>query len=121
MSLGASEDWRTVLKAITGETELSTKGILEYFDPLEKFLRQETVKVARNNEDMDKNAPIVVGIIIIVLILLIIVVYCVKKKHLLNRTLSMCGLTKNGSLDIVTNEMTQRKSNEADGVSEEKV
>ncbi|CAH2040644.1 unnamed protein product, partial [Iphiclides podalirius] len=121
MSMGASEDWRSVLQAITGERELSTRGILEYFAPLEELLRKETAKLSRLDEDMDKSAPIIVGVIIIVLIILMIITYCVKKKDLINRLLSVCGLSKNGSLDIVSNEMTQRKSNEADGTSEGKV
>ncbi|CAK1579465.1 unnamed protein product [Parnassius mnemosyne] len=121
MALGASEGWRSVLYTMTGESELSTKGILEYFAPLEKFLRDENVRLARINEDMDKSAPIIVGIIMIVLILLMIILYCVKKRNVCNRFLSLCGLAKNGSLDIATNEMTQSKSSEVVGVNEEKV
>ncbi|KAJ8719075.1 hypothetical protein PYW07_016631 [Mythimna separata] len=122
MALGASEDWRTVLKAITGETELSTEGILQYFSELQKYLEVENVKLAIINEgDMDQSAPIIVGVIVVLLTILIIVLYCVKKHDVGNKVFSACGLSKNGSLDIVTNEIPQGKNNEVDGISEDKV
>lgn len=121
MSLGASEDWRTVLETITGESELSTRGILEYFAPLRDFLQTETDKLKIAEQDMDISVPIVVGIIVIILTLLMFVLYCVKKRNAVSRVLSLCGLSKNGSLDIVTHEVPQGKSNEMSGVSEDKV
>ncbi|XP_045523797.1 angiotensin-converting enzyme-like isoform X2 [Pieris brassicae] len=121
MSLGASEDWRSVLEAMTGETELSTEGILEYFAPLQSFLTNETLKFERANEDLDKSAPIIVGIIVIVLTGLMLLLYCIKKRDKLRKLLSICGLSKNGSLDIVTNELSNNKSNEVHGISEDKV
>lgn len=121
MALGASEDWRHVLQTITGETELSTEGILQYFSELEKFLKMENAKLAIINEgDLDKSAPI--GAIVIILTVFIIVLYCVKKYDAGSGVLSVCGLSKNGSLDIVTNELPpQNKTIEVDGVSEDKV
>ncbi|KAH9639370.1 hypothetical protein HF086_002059 [Spodoptera exigua] len=121
MALGASEDWRTVLQAITGETELSTEGILQYFAALQKFLKEENVKLAALNGDMDQSAPIIVGAIVVLLTILIIVLYCVKKHDFGSKVFSTCGLSKNGSLDIVTNELPQGKTNEVDGISEDKV
>lgn len=121
MSLGASEDWRTVLEAMTGERELSTEGILEYFSPLQTFLIDETAKLEMVNEDLDKSAPIVVGIIVIVLTCLMLLMYCIKKRDEVRKIFSLCGLSKNGSLDIVTNELSQVKSNEIHGISEDKV
>ncbi|CAB3250818.1 unnamed protein product [Arctia plantaginis] len=122
MSLGASEDWRTVLFTITGERELSTKGILQYFSELQKFLIEENAKLALISEaDMDQSAPIIVGAIVVLLTIIIIVLYCVKKHDVGSKVLSACGLSKNGSLDIVTNELPQSKTHEADGISEDKV
>ncbi|XP_068623977.1 angiotensin-converting enzyme-like isoform X2 [Battus philenor] len=121
MSLGASEDWRTVLQAITGETELSTKGILEYFAPLQQFLHHENSKYRNIRENMDNSPPIIIGTVISFVILTLLITYCVKKKDLYKRFLSLCGLTKNGSLDIVTNEMTQNKSKDEDGIHEDNV
>ncbi|XP_073952268.1 angiotensin-converting enzyme-like [Choristoneura fumiferana] len=123
MSLGASEDWRTVLQTMTGETELSTKGILEYFSALQDFLREENVKLAKIDDgDMDQSAPIIVGAIVLCLTILIIVMYCLKKHGGSGNTVfSICGLSKNGSLDIVTNEVPQGKTNEIDGIVEDKV
>ncbi|XP_013173794.1 PREDICTED: angiotensin-converting enzyme-like [Papilio xuthus] len=118
MSLGAGVDWRTVLQAITGETDLSSAGLLEYFAPLSQYLRKENEKMANLTEDMDKNPPIIIGAIIIFVILTMIIAYCVKKKDAYRKVLSWFGLTKNGSLDIVTNEMTQTKSKEDEGVNE---
>lgn len=70
--------------------------------------------------DMDKSAPIIVGAIVIFLIVLIILLYCVKKQET-RKMFSVCGLSKNGSLDIVTNETPQKKINDSEGVSEDKV
>ncbi|XP_045449170.1 angiotensin-converting enzyme-like [Melitaea cinxia] len=121
MSLGASEDWQTVLHTMTGETELSTKGILEYFSPLNDFLKQENAKLLAD-EDMDKSAPIVVGIIVVILTVLMFIVYCVKKKDAISRLLSFCGFSKNGSLDIATNDLSQCKTNDSSvGVNEAKL
>ncbi|XP_023933964.2 angiotensin-converting enzyme isoform X2 [Bicyclus anynana] len=121
MSLGASEDWRTVLHTMTGETELSTKGILEYFAALKDFLKEETARLERNHEEMDTSAPIIIGIVVIVLVILMFILYCVKKRDSALKLLSYCGLSKNGSLDIVTSELSHRKSNDVVGVSEDKV
>lgn len=121
MSLGASEDWATVLEAITGETELSTKGILEYFATLSDFLKEENAKLASEEEDMDQSAPIIVGSVVVLLTILIIILYCVKKHDIGSKMFSVCGLSKNGSLDIVTNEVPQGKANEIDGICEDKV
>lgn len=121
MSLGASKDWRTVLQTMTGETELSTKGILSYFSPLQDFLQTETIRLASIDSDMDKSAPMIVGAIALFLFLLIVVLYCVKKRDRARKMFSVCGLSKNGSLDIVTNEMPQKKIIVIEGVSEDKV
>ncbi|CAH2981850.1 unnamed protein product [Chilo suppressalis] len=122
MSLGASENWRAVLQVMTGETDLDTAGILDYFSTLEEFLRSENSKVIKAEvEDMDQSAPTIVGAIVVLLILLIIILYFVKKYSLFRKLLSVCGLSKNGSLDIVTNELPQGKRSEVEGVSEDKV
>ncbi|XP_075976218.1 angiotensin-converting enzyme-like [Anticarsia gemmatalis] len=122
MALGASEDWRTVLYTITGERDLSTDGILQYFAELQKFLKEENIKLAMMGEgDMDSTAPIIVGAIVVLLTIVIIVLYCVKKHDVGSKVLSVCGLSKNGSLDIVTNELPQGKNNDVDGISEDKV
>ncbi|XP_048000270.1 angiotensin-converting enzyme-like isoform X2 [Leguminivora glycinivorella] len=122
MSLGASQDWRTVLKAMTGETELSTKGFLEFFSTLQDFLKEENIKLAKvtEDDDMDQSAPIIVGVVVLCLTLFIVLMYCIKK-HSGTNVLSMCGLSKNGSLDIVTNETPQGKTNEIEGIVEDKV
>ncbi|KAL0832181.1 hypothetical protein ABMA28_001636 [Loxostege sticticalis] len=122
MSLGASEDWRKVLQVMTGETELSSAGILEYFAALQNFLKDENAKLIKAEvDDMDQSAPIIVGAIVVVLTIFIIAIYCVRKHNVGGRVLSVCGLSKNGSLDIVTNETPQGKTNDVEGISEEKV
>ncbi|XP_028172733.1 angiotensin-converting enzyme-like isoform X1 [Ostrinia furnacalis] len=122
MSLGASEDWRTVLKVMTGDTELSSAGILEYFSALRDFLKEENKNLLLAEvEDMDQSAPIIVGAVVVILTIIIIVIYCVRKHNVGGKVLSVCGLSKNGSLDIVTNETPQGKCNEVEGISEEKV
>ncbi|KAJ0177868.1 hypothetical protein K1T71_006741 [Dendrolimus kikuchii] len=122
MALGASEDWRTVLYKMTGQSELSTKGILEYFSPLQDFLKEENARHALiTDDDMDKSAPIVVGSIVVILTLLIIILYCAKKYDLGRKMCAACGLSRNGSLDIVTNEMPNPKPSENEGIREDKV
>ncbi|KOB77418.1 Angiotensin-converting enzyme, partial [Operophtera brumata] len=121
MSLGASKDWRTVLETMTGETELSTQGILDYFAPLQDFLRTETARLESVDTDLDKSAPMIVGAVACFLFVLIIVLYCVKKRDSARKMFSSCGLSNNGSLDIVTNDMPQKKSTEVERVSEDKV
>ncbi|XP_072950039.1 angiotensin-converting enzyme-like [Epargyreus clarus] len=122
MALGASEDWRSVLHTMTGENELSTRGILEYFAALKDFLSSENAKLEKRiDEDMDKSAPIIVGVIVVILTFLMLLLYCVRKRNVANRVLAVCGLRQNGSLDIVTNEMSQGKTNETIGVREDKV
>ncbi|XP_032515650.2 angiotensin-converting enzyme-like isoform X1 [Danaus plexippus] len=109
MSLGASKDWSIVLKTMTGETELSTSGILDYFMPLKEFLNEEIKKLERRNHEVDSNAPFVVGIIVVILIIFMFVLYCFKKRDKVRQLLSLCGLSKNGSLDIATQEIPRRK------------
>lgn len=122
MSLGASEDWRIVLQAITGETELSTKGILAYFTTLKDYLKEENIRLAKLSiDDMDQSAPMIVGAIVVLLSIFIVVLYFVKKHDVGSRMFSACGLSKNGSLDIVTIEVPQGKANEIEGISEDKV
>ena len=38
-SLGATKDWRTVMKEKTGE-DIGSRAILEYFKPVEDHLRK---------------------------------------------------------------------------------
>lgn len=40
MALGASVHWSEALEQLTGETELNATALLEYFEPLHRFLRE---------------------------------------------------------------------------------
>uniref|UniRef100_A0A182R0V2 Angiotensin-converting enzyme n=1 Tax=Anopheles farauti TaxID=69004 RepID=A0A182R0V2_9DIPT len=44
LSLGRSVHWSQALEAMTGETELRTDALLEYYKPLYEFLKQENAK-----------------------------------------------------------------------------
>lgn len=47
LSLGASKHWSETLKILTnGETKLSADAILEYFEPLDRFLLHENYKTS---------------------------------------------------------------------------
>lgn len=48
--MGASQHWTQVLKAITGETEMSANALLEYFKPLSDFLIEENQRLAKEDE-----------------------------------------------------------------------
>lgn len=41
LSLGLSKHWSEALKAMTGETEISGKALIEYFKPLYEYLKKE--------------------------------------------------------------------------------
>lgn len=122
MSLGASENWRSILEAMTEETEISTVGILEYFAPLTEFMKEENSKMSKSEIDsVDANAPILFSFLGILLLVVFVVLFCSKKHDMSRKLLSFCGLSKNGSLDIVTNEMPTRRPHDIDGVVEDKV
>lgn len=44
LSLGRSVHWSEALKAMTGETELRSDALLEYYKPLYEFLKEENAK-----------------------------------------------------------------------------
>ena len=44
LSLGASRPWRDAMEKMTGQREMSTGAIREYFQPLESWLTQENKK-----------------------------------------------------------------------------
>lgn len=46
LRLGATRDWRTVMKEATGE-EISPRAMLEYFQPLREFLEKENAATAQ--------------------------------------------------------------------------
>lgn len=50
LELGYSQHWKVALKALTDEDDISAAAILEYFDPLLKFLEKQN----KMNDDMDK-------------------------------------------------------------------
>lgn len=41
LELGLSEHWMVALKELTGETEINAKALLEYFAPLQTFLKKQ--------------------------------------------------------------------------------
>lgn len=66
LSLGSSVHWSRALELMTGgETELSAEPILEYFEPLYKYLKEENVKWTRaTNEEISNKIPIIVGSVV---------------------------------------------------------
>lgn len=42
--MGASKHWKDALEAITGERDLKADAILEYFEPLYEFLKDQNRK-----------------------------------------------------------------------------
>lgn len=50
LKLGGSKHWREALKAITGESEMTADALLEYFEPLHKFLATENLRLAKEDE-----------------------------------------------------------------------
>lgn len=50
MKLGRSKHWSESLKAITGESELSATALLDYFAPLQSFLREENARLKQEDQ-----------------------------------------------------------------------
>lgn len=44
LELGASKHWSYALNVLTNQTKVSADALLEYFSPLEKWLRKENAK-----------------------------------------------------------------------------
>ncbi|KAL1452883.1 hypothetical protein WDU94_007069 [Cyamophila willieti] len=44
LSLGASKPWPEALEVITGQKNLDASAILQYFEPLYKWLKEENKK-----------------------------------------------------------------------------
>ncbi|XP_023320479.1 angiotensin-converting enzyme 2 [Eurytemora carolleeae] len=44
LNLGASVPWPKALKKLTGTEKMSTKPILEFFQPLQEWLKEENMK-----------------------------------------------------------------------------
>lgn len=66
MSLGSSRHWSVALEAMTGDVDISSDGLLDYFEPLMKFLQEENAKnegSTGTDEPLDPNSniPIIVG------------------------------------------------------------
>ena len=40
LDMGASQPWKEAMKTITGQSEMSTDAFIEYFKPLEVWLRE---------------------------------------------------------------------------------
>lgn len=54
LKLGASKHWSAALKEITGESEMNASALLEYFKPLQDFLKTENQRLA-NEDEVRKN------------------------------------------------------------------
>lgn len=54
LSLGASKHWSETLEILTGTRKVTAKPLLEYFDPLYKFLKREN----ENNDFSKANAGV---------------------------------------------------------------
>lgn len=50
LRLGLSKHWKESLKEFTGEDDLSADAVLEYFDPLYKFLQAHNAGNARQRK-----------------------------------------------------------------------
>jgi peptidyl-dipeptidase A len=43
LALGSSKSWPNVLKTLTGESQIEPQAILDYFEPLYKWLKMENL------------------------------------------------------------------------------
>jgi len=63
MELGLSKHWSVALEAMTGEKELKADAILEYFAPLQEYLKEQNKKPIDEDEN-SQMIPIVIGCVI---------------------------------------------------------
>lgn len=91
LSLGSSVPWPRALQLMTGETELSSDSLVEYFEPLYEFLKEANEKWERaeledEGEEVSNKIPIIVGAVIGGLLLVALAGYgyhiCKKKKSM---------------------------------------
>ena len=87
LSLGSSVEWTRALQLMTGETHLKSDSLVEYFEPLYEFLKEENAKWERkvDEEEEDNKIPIIVGGVIGGLLVIALCVYgyitCKKKRN----------------------------------------
>lgn len=86
--------WTKVLQQMTGENELSTRAMLEYFEPLFDFLEQEGDNANKDelpaDVPIDQSIPIVVFAILGVVFVVTPVAYFVYNQHQNRITLRNC-------------------------------
>lgn len=76
LSLGSSKHWRDALEEMTGERNLDVSAMMEYFEPLMKYLKEEKRQAT---EETNQTVPIVVGSILGVLLVAGITFYGYKR------------------------------------------
>ena len=50
LKLGASRPWKEAMRVMTGQPEMSTQALREYFRPLENWLRRENKKAGMSGD-----------------------------------------------------------------------
>ncbi|XP_052863782.1 angiotensin-converting enzyme-like [Anopheles cruzii] len=65
LSLGRSVHWSKALKAMTGETELRTDALLEYYRPLHEFLKEENAKAGSRVHVATGSAALVLSLLVL--------------------------------------------------------
>lgn len=80
LHMGQSKPWPEILKVMTGgENDLSADAILEYFDPLMKYLKEANSEQQPEEPDEpdDNLVPIIVGSVLGGLLALSLIGYCI--------------------------------------------
>jgi len=99
LQAGTSRPWPDILEEATGSRDLDASAILEYFDPINKYIEEELKKANepvgwRSNfeqfvegyQNIDNTVPIIVGAVLGAMVLIVIVAYFVgrsrnRRKH----------------------------------------
>lgn len=76
LSLGMSQHWSVALERMTGSKTLDAEPLLNYFNPLMEFLKQENDN-EETPEEVSNKIPIIIGSVIGALLLVAIVGYII--------------------------------------------
>ena len=57
LKLGASQDWKDALEAITGQRELSAQPLIKYFEPLMDWLKDYNSKLPESDRTWTDACP----------------------------------------------------------------
>jgi len=75
LKLGKSKHWSEALRVLTNQTELSGSALIEYFNPLLKFLKAKNEEFQSNAANRFNNIQVIVGVALASLLIITSTIY----------------------------------------------